>query len=325
MNPIIGRNVATGLLKAPPGGFKLALRNASPTIMVAAGCVGIVAGTVFACKATLKADAVLDEIESELEKVEHVKSITTEEKYSKQDYNQDKTIVLAKGGAKLLKLYLPAIVLIGGSIALILGGHKILMNRYVMSAAAYEALDSAHRKYRDRVREDLGEAADRKYAYGVKEEVIGTIEEVDENGKSHKKKIKGEVIDKSVSLASPYAAYWDNTCLGWSPDVYYNEAFLIGKQREWNRKLAQSYQINGFVTLAEVKKDLGIFVNPRDINLGWIYSPGYDPAEHGNRDQIDFGIFSPRNSDAINGSEPVYILDFNVQGDLARRIPRRLA
>lgn len=323
--PIVTRNIATGLLKTPPGGLKLALRNASPTIMVVGGCVGIIAGTVFACKATLKADAVLDEIEGELSKVEHVREITTEEKYSKQDYNQDKTIVLAKGGAKLLRLYLPAIVLIGGSIALILGGHKSLTNRYVMSVAAGEAANSALQRYRERVREDLGEAADRKYAYGVKEEVVGTIEEVDEKGKSHKKKIKGDVVDKSVSLASPYAAYWDNTCLGWSPDVYYNEAFLINKQKEWNRKLAQSYQINGFVTLAEVKKDLGIFVNPRDINLGWIYSPGYDPAEHGMRDQIDFGIFSPRNSEAINGSEPVYVLDFNVQGDLARRIPSRLA
>lgn len=320
MNPIIPKPLAAGL-SVPPGGIKLALRNASPTIMVVGGCIGIVGGVVLACNATLKADTILDEIEEEVAKVNHVKEITTEEKYSQQDYQHDMTIVYAKGGAKLLKLYLPAIILIAGSIGLILGGHKILMNRYVMSVASGEAAITALQKYRERVREDLGEDADRKYAYGVKEEVIGTIEEVDEKGKTHKKKVKGEVLDPTNPLASPYAEYWDKTCNGWSPDVYYNEMYLLGKQKEWNRKLAQSYKLNGFVSFAEVKKDLGMLIRPRDLNLGWIYDPTYDPLEHDNKYQIDFGIFSPRNNGAIEDTEHVYVLDFNVQGDLSRRIP----
>lgn len=189
------------IFKAPPGGFKLAIKNGTPTAMVIGGCIGVGIGVILACNATLKADAILDEIEAEVEKVNHVNDITDDKRYSKEDYQRDLTIVYAKGGAKLLKLYLPAIIVIVGSMVMILGGHKMMVNRYIMSAAAYEAADSALKKYRERVREDLGDAADRKYAYGVKEEVVGTIEEVDDNGKSHKKSLKLRwLINPQLSL-----------------------------------------------------------------------------------------------------------------------------
>lgn len=310
--PAIGKS----LLKIPEGGFGLALKNASPTIMLIVGSGMILGGVAAACNATLKADKVLDEIEEDVNKVNHVRDITDEETYSEKDFQKDMTIVYAKGGAKLAKLYLPAFILVVGGLALIIGGHKIMLHRQLALAAAYEAVSTGYNAYRGRVIEDLGEDADRKYAYGIKEEVVGEESFVDDDGKKHKKKIKAQIPS---TLASPYAFYWDDTCNGWEPNPYYNETFLIGKQREWNRKLAQRWQLNGFVTLAEIKCDLGVLVRPEDISVGWIY----DPA--GGTEQIDFGIFSPKNSDAINGSEPVYILEPNVQGNLYNSIPSKLA
>ena len=312
------------LIKAPSGGFKLAFQNAAPTGMVIVGCIGIIGGVVLACNATLKADAILDEIEADIEKVNHVREITTEDRYSHNDYQHDMTLVYAKGGAKLAKLYLPSALLIVGSIILILGGHKILLNRYVASCAAAEAIQKGYDAYRDRVRDELGVDADRKYAYGV-EDTVGTITEVDKDGKSHKKKIKAQKVNREIGLASPYAFYWDDTCNGWDENVYYNETFLIQKQKDWNRKLATAYPINGFVTLAEIKKDLGVLVRPQDIRVGWKYDPNYNPEEHNGKDQIDLGIFSPLNSNAINGSEMVYILEPNIQGDLYYSAPSKFA
>ena len=231
--------------------------------------------------------------------------------YTEKDYQRDLTTVYAKGGAKFIRLYLPAAIAIIGSLALILGGHKILLNRHLALAAAYETMSAGYNSYRNRVREELGEDKDRDFAYGLKEEVVGEIEEVDEKGKKKKKKVKAKIPS---SLASAYAFYWDDTCNGWEPNPYYNETFLIGKQREWNRKLSQRWKLNGFVTLAEIKQDLGVLVRPQDVSVGWVCNPSYDPEQHGGKDQIDFGIFSPRNADAINGSEPVYILEPNVQG-----------
>jgi hypothetical protein len=316
--PLKAGPVIKNLLKprVPAGGFGLALKNASPTIMVVGGCIGVGVGVVLACKATLKADQILDEIEEEVNKVNHVRDITDEETYSEKDFQKDMTIVYAKGGARLVKLYLPAIIAIIGSLALILGGHRILLHRQLALAAAYEAVSKGYDAYRGRVIEDLGEDADRKYAYGIKEEVVGEESFVDDDGKKHKKKIKAQIPS---TLASPYAFYWDDTCNGWEPNPYYNETFLIGKQREWNRKLAQRWQLNGFVTLAEIKCDLGVLVRPEDISVGWIYDPS------GGTEQIDFGIFSPKNSDAINGSEPVYILEPNVQGQLVDILPSRFS
>ena len=316
------RPVLGNLVTPPAGGFRLALQKASPTIMVVGGCAMIIGGVIAACNATLKADEILDELEGNVDKVKHVREITDEETYSEKDYQKDMTIVYARGGAKLAKLYLPAAILVIGGIALILGGHKILLNRHLALAAAYETINAGYNSYRNRVREDLGEDKDREYAYGLKEEVVGEESFVDDKGKKHKKKIKAQIPS---TLSSPYAFYWDNTCNGWEPNPYYNETFLIGKQREWNRTLARRWQLNGFVTLAEVKCDLGVLVRPEDITIGWLYDPNYIPEEHGGKDQIDFGIFSPKNSDAINGSEPVYILEPNVQGNIYDVAPNKLA
>lgn len=336
-----------GLFKAPPGGFKLAARNAAPSVMVVSGCIGIGIGVFMACNATLKCDQILDEVQNDLDHVDHMRDILDEEKYTKDDYDHDKAVVYVKGGAKLVRLYLPSAIVIIGSIALILGGHNILRHRHLALAGAYELLNKGYNDYRDRVREDLGEDADRKYAYGLKEEVVGEIEEIDDKGKKHKKKVKAQI--PSTNLASPYAFFWgpgydDGTS---DDNPYYNQTFLIAKQKEWNRKLANRARVNGFVTLAEIKMDLGAMVfdgtemqfahkqgkykintgaiRPGDHEVGWIYDPYYDPAEHNNKDQIDFGIFNPRNGDAINGSEAVWIIEPNIQGTLADIVPSRRA
>ena len=219
------------LLKAriPVGGVGTALKNASPTLMLIVGSGMIIGGVVEACGATLKADSILDEIEEDVNKVNHVKEITDEETYSEKDYQKDMTIVYARGGAKLAKLYLPAFVLVVGGLALIIGGHKILLSRQLALAAAYETVNAGYNRYRERVREDLGEDADRKYAYGLKEEVVGEESFVDDDGKKHKKKIKAQIPS---TLASPYAFYWDDTCTGWEPNPYYNLSHRQTKRME---------------------------------------------------------------------------------------------
>lgn len=329
------------LFKAPPGGYKLWFKNAGPTMMVIGGCIGVGVGVVMACNATLKCDDILNEVQDDLDHVDHMKEILDEERYSAEDYDHDKAVVYVKGGAKLVKLYLPAAIVIIGSLAMILGGHNILRHRHLALAGAYELLNKGFNDYRGRVREDLGEDADRKYAYGLKEEVVGEIEEIDDKGKKHKKKVKAQI--PSTNLASPYAFFWgpgydDNVSDG---NPYYDTTFLTAKQGEWNRILANRSRVNGFVTLAEIKMDLGAMVfdgtepqvarykvntgaiRPGDHMVGWIYDPYYDPAEHNMKDQIDFGIFNSRNGDTINGSEAVWILDPNVQGVLSEIAPSR--
>ena len=300
--------------RIPAGGVVNALKAGAPTGMVVVGCIGIIGGVILACNETMKADAILDEIQADVDKVNHVRDITTEDKYSKNDYQHDLTIAYAKGGAKLAKLYLPAVIVIVSSIALILGGHKMLLNRYTAGAAAYELLQTGYDNYRSRVREDLGEDADRKYAYGLSEETVGVVE-VDAEGKSHKKKTKEQVIDKSKRLASPYAFFWDDTCRGHEDNPYYNETFLIQKQAEYNRNLAKYWQINSRMTLGEVMKDLGVPFSSKEhekqgYHVGWTYDPSYKKEEHDGRDQIDLGIFSARNKDALYG-DMTYILDPN--------------
>ena len=72
------------------GAARLALKAKAPTIMVVSGVTAMTAGTVVACKQTLKIDGILEEHVPELEKIEKgeellIPSYTPEDAQSRSD------------------------------------------------------------------------------------------------------------------------------------------------------------------------------------------------------------------------------------------------
>lgn len=170
-------------------GFKV--QKHSPEILMGAGIVGAVTSAVMACKATLKLDDVLAESKETVDKIHEVSEnpdmIAEGKEYTEDDMKKDLTIVYAKAGLKVAKLYAPAIVLGGVSIAAIVSGHQILRKRNIALAAAYTAIDKGFKEYRGRVIDKFGEELDKELKYGIKaKEVEETV--VDENGKEKKVK-----------------------------------------------------------------------------------------------------------------------------------------
>src|SRR5688572_30806226 len=119
------------------GSTNLTLRSKSPTIFFIGGVVGVIGTTVLACRATLKLEQTLDTSNKLAEKVKEFEH----ENYSEGDRKQDQAIVHIRSIVAVARLYAPAILLGGASIALLTQSHNILIKRNAALAAAYTALD----------------------------------------------------------------------------------------------------------------------------------------------------------------------------------------
>ena len=92
--------------------MKLKAKKYSPELLLGAGIVGIIAGTVKACKATPKAIQIMEETNKTLETIKEVQKKTDEETYTPQDFRKDIALTYFQTAGKLVKTYGPAILVI---------------------------------------------------------------------------------------------------------------------------------------------------------------------------------------------------------------------
>lgn len=289
----------------------LKFKKHSPEIMVVSGVVGTVVATVLACKATTKLDTVLTESKKKVEKIheaiEHPETLP--EPYSKEDGKKDLTIVYTQTGLKVAKLYAPAVILGGLSIASILGGHRILKKRNVALAATFASVDKAFKDYRGRVVERFGTDLDRELRYNLKTEKIEEVIKDDATGKEKKVKTTIETVDPSS--VSMYAKFFQVGNDNWSKDPELNLLFLRRMQDQANDTL----KAKGHLFLNEVYDMLGIDRTKTGQVVGWIYDEKNPIGDN----YVDFGIYNgsnPANIRFVNGLERTILLDFNVDGNI---------
>lgn len=292
-------------------GFKV--QKHSPEILVVAGVTGVVASAVMACKATTKLSSVLEEHKEQVDQIHnYVEENGHTEKYSEEDQKKDLTIVYAQSGVKLAKLYGPAVVLGGVSIAAILGGHNILRKRNLALASAYAAIDKGFKEYRGRVIERFGEELDKELKYNIKAKEVEKVV-TDEKGKESVQ--KETVAVANPNLTSDYAKFYDDGCIGWTKDPEFNLMFLKDQQRYANDLL----QAKGHLFLNEVYDMLGIPRTKAGQVVGWIYDEKHPVGDN----FVDFGIYdvnSETKRNFVNGIERTILLDFNVDGDILNMI-----
>ena len=288
------------MIKKAASSAKFFIDKNSPEILIFGGVAMGIAAAVIACKETTKLEEVSEKGKEEIEEVK---------KYpTAQTYKRDLTIAYARHAGRLVKLYTPAIILGGASISAVLGGHSILRQRNLAMAAAYSALDEGFRKYRSRVREELGEEVDRRMRFGGKEESVEVVE-TDEEGKKKKKK------DKCVTYAdcSDYARFFDCGSIKWTKNAEANLFTL--KQLE--RYADEMLEARGHLFLNEVYDLLDIPRTQAGTVVGWIIEPGV-PHE-----KVSFGLYDLDDEAKrrfVNGYEENILLDFNVDGIIYDKI-----
>lgn len=151
----------------------------SPFIMTVGGIAFGIAATVTACKATPKVHEVLVEHKKNMEQVEyavsHPEALKEGTTYTAEDAAEDRKLFTKETVTSIVKSFaLPALLGVT-SIALTLGGFKILNDRnidltkkLVAKTAAFNGVTAAFAKYRQRVINEQGEVMDRHFRYGTK-------------------------------------------------------------------------------------------------------------------------------------------------------------
>ena len=293
----------------------LHLQKASPQVMFGVGVVGVVGASVLACRATLKLSETLEPLEKmkarNEELLDEYKMFTDQGEAHDHDekvYARNELVLRIKTVLAVTKLYAPAAGLMMLSVGLLTGSHITLNKRNASLTAAYASVDQAFEKYRNRVREQLGDEQDRDFRYGTRE-VTETVEGADGKTKT--------VTHKRASAEGPslYAKFFDQLCKDWQNNPEYNRIFLQAQQGYFNQLL----QSRGHVFLNEVYSALGIEHTSAGAVVGWVLGGPGD-------DYIDFGIFddltNPRVRDFVNGDEASILLDFNVNGVIYKLIDK---
>jgi hypothetical protein len=282
------------------------LKKHSPEILLAVGVIGIVGSTVMACRATLKADFIIDEAKDKFDKINEATEMQDEE-YTNTDRQKDLITTYVQTGWEFIKLYGPSVTLGVASLACILVSQNILKGRALTAVAAYKAVEKSFGEYRKRVSDELGADADRHFRYNTKIETVTSLVTDPETGKT--KKVKEElavVTDLAAPGASPYAKWFDEGSKYYEQDHAVNLLFLKGMQDRANDRLHAEKHL----FLNEVYNMLGLPKTRDGQKCGWLIGPD-------SKNYVDFGIYDANraiNRDFINGYEKICLLDFNIDG-----------
>lgn len=273
----------------------------SPKILFVGGVLGMVSSTVLACHATLKLEEVLDQTRNNQDRAHEAKRMVEEGEveegttYTDQEYKKDLVLITVQGVVGVAKLYAPSFLLGAASVAALTKSHNLLQERNLALTAAYAAVDTAFRNYRERVVERYGAEADRNLRYDIEQ-----VEITDEEGK----KIGEETIVTDTP-GSVYARWYDEvSSRNWSPDPDVNMVILRNCMSVMDDKL----KARGHLFLNEVFTELGLSHTKMGSVVGWRYNKGSGD------DYVDFGMYdgSREANEFFNGREGAILLDFNV-------------
>lgn len=290
------------------GKAEFTIKKNSPEILLGAGVVGFVGTIVLACRATCRADEVLEFHRRKIKDINDAKEIADadpegEMSYDVEIYRQDKVIRYLKTTGNLAKLYAPTVAVGTLSLACILTSRNIMQKRYLGVVAAYNGVSAAFEEYRKRVRDEYGEGLDKHFRYGTTYEELPVY---DENGKKTKEKEQVEKTETGMVVPNDDSCrFFDSSNPNWDRNPQFSMMFLRGQQNILNDIL----HTRGHVFLNEVYDALGFPHTPQGAVLGWIDGEGDDC--------IDFGLYDPNKESVrrfVNGVDNVIMLEFNHDG-----------
>jgi len=176
------------------------LVEARPEIMLIAGGLSMLAGTIYACAKTPKAaeiiDATKDLIASEenLNRVTDNATGTVPTKEEKARRGKKYAIIYAKSGLKIARLYAIPALLWGGGILSIYGAHHELRMRNTRLLANSVAAGQLFNEYRGRVAKAVGEETENKIYMGAQEGMVQVLEKDEETGEEKIVEKKADVF-----------------------------------------------------------------------------------------------------------------------------------
>lgn len=311
---------------------KFLLSKHSPEIWLGAGITVVIGGVVYACHKSRSLNDMCESYDCEKELIASERDETVREIIpdavdpasvvpADMDNDEDRNIVIAADkiakrallklraefALEYVRMYAPAVVMMGTGFAMIIYGHQILNKRNLALVSAYATLEEAFNAYRDRVRQRYGDQIEDDIYTGKEyKTVTSTVE--GEDGK--KKKVKEE-IPIVTDPVSQYARFFDEASTReWFKSFDTNHTFLMCQQNAANDKLRR----DGFLLLNTVYEMLGLEPSPTGAICGWVLPEDGEPPE--GDDYVDFGMIDDRENNRI-------LLNFNCQGMMYDKIKLR--
>lgn len=302
----------------------LGLKKASPEIALAAGLVGTIATTVFACKQTTKLDGVLRPRKADIDMIHKQfddKEFRERHNYTEKAKKKDIARVYLRVTWDMTKLYGPVLLAEAASLGLVLLSHGQLKARNASLSVALSSLTAAFNEYRNRVRAELGDEADQRFRYGLKNVQVavkdddgnetGEVQEV-QTAELSKQDLYCRVFDKynSVMVQRPKIERTDdgtpihdeNGNYLYVQDVEADLYLLHQREDMWTR-IIQTRK-NHTVYFNEVLADLGFDTVDYGQDVGW----------YGKDTIMNFRAKEVKRADSSGRLYTTIVLDFNCDG-----------
>lgn len=281
----------------------------APEILIVGGIIGMGVTTVKACKSTIKVNEAIKESNEVLTNVKKVMDgeIELTSEYTEEDAKSDRIWAYTNTTKAIVKYYGPVVAIGAGSIASILAGYNIINKRNAALVAAYTAIDTSFKKYRQRVVEDLGEEADWKYRTGMTEKKV-ELTETDEEGKEKKVKAKVNTVESEESVDYIVNFLRDAVYIPNKNNHQMNKWLIEQAETNANVRL-QTYK---HITLNDVYDMLGVPRRDCGQIVGWTLDGSGDNA-------VKFIIkeIYDEEYDQYN-----FLIDFNVDGIMFNKIEK---
>ena len=266
------------------------LNHNAPSILFVGGLAGMLWGTFAACKAARKREPVVDELEHDLEQIDHHGWRTLSNTAKK-----DTVYVYGKAAKHIARLYAPAVIVDTVSIMALTKSHTTLTARNTALLTSLATVTKAFEDYRKEVSDRHGEEEDRDIALDAEDRTIA--------------KKKAEIKVGDPNRRSMYARFFDAGSEHWANNAELNKLFLLAQQNYANNLLIA----RGHLFLNEVYDMLGLDRSCPGAVVGWVVGKEGD-------NYVDFGIFDVMSNGLVNGYEPRILLDFNVDGVIYDKI-----
>ena len=281
----------------------------APEILTYGGLVTMIGGTVFACKQTPKAVAIVDDTKKNLAVIKATEEEAAKNdrkvsrnggliSYSQQDYKKDITIAHVNNIKALAKTYaVPGLMLVGGA-AMVLGGHGILRKRNAVAIATLSSVMEGFNKYRGNVVKELGEAADKRFRFGKgTPDVVETVDA--ETGELTQEKTSTDGFSDFPDDDPRFFLFSKET----APDMYKGNLLMdLAQLRSYQNIATDILRIDGNIPVNAIRKICGVKPIDEGLDNGYVVD--------GNGDgYVDFGLF-----DRVTGEPKSWVYECVKEG-----------
>lgn len=328
--------IAAEAAKRGANAAKLALKAKSPTIALVVGFGAMGASIVIACKKTL---TVNEKINDEMETLEKMKetyndTICLIENSDKPDDVKEADIkrankslrkgtfaIYTKLSGKILRHYAPAIITFALGVVAISWSHMELSKRLSTAVTGLAALSTQFNEYREYIRKNQGEDVDTAaFTNGKVKKIVK--ETVNDDGVVTKEEVNSiSKEDFHDMKKNPFIYVLDKTtCSVYDPRPGVMDAWIASTESDMTRNLrGYGYRfIEDFLYALHMESQVDEFAH----NNGWSYHYNDEKNADNYVSARAKAFYVTEHDDCghVINAEPVWILNFNSEGDIRNRV-----